>query len=56
MTYYHRPGNWAEHPNFFNPFWRAKLAPIGQRFVGNPLAGLLGGQIGDFMAENFMTH
>ena len=56
MTYYHRPGNWAEHPNFFNPFWRAKLAPIGQRFVGNPLAGLLGGQIGNFMADNFMTH
>ena len=56
MTYYHRPGNWAEHPNLFNPFWRAKLAPIGQRFVGNPLAGLLGGQIGSFMAESFMTH
>jgi hypothetical protein len=28
MVYYHRPGNWAEHPNFFNPFWRAKLEPI----------------------------
>ena len=29
MVYYHRPGCWDEHPNFFNPFWRARLAPIG---------------------------
>ena len=29
MVYYHRPGNWNEHPNFFNPFWHAKLAPVG---------------------------
>jgi hypothetical protein len=31
MAYYHRPGRWAEQPNFFNPFWRARLAPIGQK-------------------------
>jgi hypothetical protein len=31
MAYYHRPGNWREHPNFFNPFWRARLAPVGQK-------------------------
>ncbi|MCA9665842.1 MAG: Tad domain-containing protein [Myxococcales bacterium] len=31
MAYYHRPGLWTEHPNFFNPFWRARLAPIGQK-------------------------
>ena len=31
MAYYHRPGNWTEHPNFFNPFWRARLAPVGQK-------------------------
>ena len=24
-------GGWTEHPNFFNPFWRARLAPIGQK-------------------------
>jgi hypothetical protein len=30
MVYYHRPDNWEEQPNFFNPFWRAKLAPVGQ--------------------------
>ena len=27
-TYYHRPGEWREHPNFFNPFWAAKLSPV----------------------------
>ena len=26
-AYYHRPGAWQEPPNFFNPFWRARLAP-----------------------------
>lgn len=28
LAYYHRPGSWQEPPNFFNPHWRAKLAPI----------------------------
>ncbi|MBW2731812.1 MAG: hypothetical protein JRH20_05420 [Deltaproteobacteria bacterium] len=31
LVYYHRPGVWAEQPNFFNPFWRARLAPVGQK-------------------------
>ena len=26
QAYYHRPGDWAEQPNFFNPFWHARLA------------------------------
>ena len=30
-VYYHRPGNWNEHPNFFNPYWRAQLAPIAPK-------------------------
>jgi hypothetical protein len=30
QVYYHRPGNWAEQPNFFNPYWRARLAPVYQ--------------------------
>ncbi len=30
-VYYHRPGNWEEHPNFFNPYWRAQLAPIAPK-------------------------
>lgn len=25
LVYYHRLGNWREQPNFFNPYWRAKL-------------------------------
>jgi hypothetical protein len=44
QVYYHRPGDWKEMPNFFNPFWRARLAPIAQvltnlweRLVGNSL-------------------
>lgn len=28
LVYYHRLGNWNEHPNLFNPFWRAKLHPF----------------------------
>lgn len=28
LAYYHRPGSWKEPPNFFNPHWRAKLAPV----------------------------
>lgn len=44
MVYYHRPGEWGEPPNFFNPFWRAKLAPVGaklmnvwERFLGSKI-------------------
>lgn len=29
LTYYHHPGNWKEPPNFWSPFWRAKLHPLG---------------------------
>jgi hypothetical protein len=25
---YHRPGVWREEPNFFNPLWEARLAPV----------------------------
>jgi hypothetical protein len=25
---YHRPGDWKEEPNFFNPLWTARLAPV----------------------------
>lgn len=33
MVYYHRPGVWDEPPNFFNPFWRARLAPVGAKLM-----------------------
>ena len=28
LAYYHHPGNWREPPNFYNPYWRAKLHPF----------------------------
>lgn len=28
MVYYHRIGDWADMPNLFNPYWRAKLEPM----------------------------
>jgi hypothetical protein len=30
QVYYHRPGAWREPPNFFNPYWGARLAPKSQ--------------------------
>ncbi|MCE9672742.1 Tad domain-containing protein [Myxococcus stipitatus] len=30
QSYYHRPGNWTEQPNFFNPYWRPRLASVFQ--------------------------
>ncbi|MBI2895103.1 MAG: hypothetical protein HYY06_16220 [Deltaproteobacteria bacterium] len=50
QVYYHRPrggdgpSNWREMPNFFNPFWGAKLAPVGQ-FLRNLYDRYVGGQI-----------
>ena len=31
MAYYHRPGAWKEGPNFWFPYWRAKLHPLTER-------------------------
>jgi len=28
QVYYHRPGEWKEQPNFFNPLWGARLIPV----------------------------
>jgi len=28
LVYYHRPGDWKEPPNLFNPYWRVKLHPF----------------------------
>ncbi|WP_224245657.1 pilus assembly protein TadG-related protein [Hyalangium gracile] len=39
QTYYHRPGNWAEQPNFFNPYWRPRLASVYQGRHSLPLVG-----------------
>ncbi|HLK99522.1 MAG TPA: pilus assembly protein TadG-related protein [Myxococcaceae bacterium] len=37
MVYYHRVGDWADYPNLFNPFWRAKLEPLSQGEVATVL-------------------
>jgi hypothetical protein len=41
QSYYHRPGNWTEQPNFFNPYWRPRLASVYQGRHNLPLAGSL---------------
>ncbi|ATB34515.1 hypothetical protein MEBOL_008020 [Melittangium boletus DSM 14713] len=41
QTYYHRPGNWAEQPNFFNPYWRPRLAAVWQGKNSLPLINQL---------------
>jgi Putative Flp pilus-assembly TadE/G-like len=28
QAYYHRPGDWREMPNLFNPLWSARLMPV----------------------------
>lgn len=30
QVYYHRPGEWREQPNFFNPLWGARLMPVAE--------------------------
>lgn len=41
QTYYHRPGNWSEQPNFFNPYWRPRLAAVWQGKESLPLINTL---------------
>ncbi|MBF5045550.1 hypothetical protein FGE12_24290 [Aggregicoccus sp. 17bor-14] len=46
QTYYHRPGNWAEQPNFFNPYWRPRLASVYQGLDQLPLLDKVKGFLG----------
>src|SRR2546421_474452 len=41
QVYYHRPGDWREVPNFFNPLWGARLMPIAGSNAANLVPGLL---------------
>jgi hypothetical protein len=41
QAYYHRPGDWREVPNFFNPLWEARLLPIAESNAANLVPGLL---------------
>ena len=39
QVYYHRPGDWQEQPNFFNPLWGARLMPIKESNAAAKLPG-----------------
>jgi hypothetical protein len=41
QVYYHRPGDWRETPNFFNPLWGARLMPIAESNAANLIPRLL---------------
>ncbi|MBZ4417733.1 TadE/TadG family type IV pilus assembly protein [Myxococcus sp. RHSTA-1-4] len=59
QTYYHRPGNWTEHPNFFNPYWRPRLASVFQGRHNLPLVGELNDRLPGPMkglAPKIITH
>jgi hypothetical protein len=45
QTYYHRPGDWYEQPNFFNPYWRPRLASVWQGRKTLPFIGDLAKQL-----------
>ena len=63
QVYYHRPGTWAEPPNFFNPYWKPKLSPIApiltnqtDRLSSIPLIGKLLGKIAGEAIETVLSH
>lgn len=57
LAYYHRPGSWREPPNFFNPHWKARLAPAaaGLSRASGEVGALLGSFPGEW-AERALTH
>jgi Putative Flp pilus-assembly TadE/G-like len=40
QTYYHRPGDWREMPNLFNPLWAARLMPVAESNAAAMVPGL----------------
>lgn len=54
QAYYHRPGNWQEPPNLFNPFWRARLAPIVESGSLSDVDSF--GDLAAFLAANMVFH
>jgi hypothetical protein len=56
MVYYHRPHNWEEPPNFFNPYWRAKLDPVFNGKDQVPFAGELFKVLPAAISERVMVH
>jgi hypothetical protein len=60
-----RNRNWKEHPNFFNPFWGARLAPVGLKLQqlqasalrgANPTVRQILGPLGRLVTDNIITH
>ena len=51
QAYYHRPGDWREMPNFFNPLWGARLMPVME---SNAAAAL--GITAVPQLQTFLTH
>ncbi|EPX59110.1 hypothetical protein D187_003487 [Cystobacter fuscus DSM 2262] len=39
---YHRPGDWKEEPNFYNPLWTARLAPISTHWEKQLVDAMVG--------------
>jgi hypothetical protein len=52
QAYYHRPGDWREVPNFFNPLWGARLMPVTESNAANLVPGLLANPV----ARTFLLH
>ena len=56
QAYYHRPGAWQEPPNFFNPYWGAKLAPKNAAIKRLLNEVGLGGNFSQLVADNLWMH
>jgi hypothetical protein len=52
QAYYHRPGDWREVPNLFNPLWGARLMPVTESNAANLVPGLLDNGV----ARTFLLH
>jgi hypothetical protein len=52
QAYYHRPGDWREVPNFFNPLWGARLMPVTESNAANLVPGLLANSV----ARSLLLH
>jgi hypothetical protein len=49
QVYYHRPGEWKEMPNFFNPLWGARLIPLSESNAASRALNISG-------LSNFLLH
>jgi hypothetical protein len=52
QVYYHRPGDWRETPNFFNPLWGARLMPITESNAAN----LIPHVVDNAFVKRFLLH